>query len=347
MRSACAVWRRSRQLAGSTVVSELITNDSQKDRDRGFAARTGPFALDDAASYERWREAKLARYPRSTDELAVEIADLHNPTATEREAILARCRTANMAVYWNAQTGRDAQAVRPALLSFGRAFGLISAEDHRSAGADGIVGIEMANQGGRAGYIPYSDRPIAWHTDGYYNFHGPARCIQAMLLHCVRDAEAGGVNALLDQDIAYIRLRDRDPSFIAALMHPQAMTIPANEESNGRVRAANTGPVFAVHPATGALIMRYTARTRSIVWRDDAVTRAAVQCLEHVLASDPLILTHRLAPGQGLICNNVLHTRTGFSDPAATEGRLLYRIRYHDRIEDGVRRRAALHMDGG
>jgi alpha-ketoglutarate-dependent taurine dioxygenase len=332
-------------------LSGLITNDSQKDpgsqKGHGFAARSGPFALDDIAAYARWREAKLAHYPRHALDLAVEIADLHNPTSAEQAAILAHCRTANMAVYANARTGRDAQAVRPALLSFGRAFGLVSAEDHRSAGADGIVGIEMADQGGRAGYIPYSDRRIAWHTDGYYNFHGPERCIQAMLLHCVRDAEEGGVNALLDQDIAYIRLRDRDPSFIAALMHPQAMTIPVNEEPNGRVRAANTGPVFAVHPVTGALIMRYTARTRSIVWRDDAVTRAAVQFLEQVLASDPLILTHRLSPGQGLICNNVLHTRTGFSNPAAAEGRLLYRIRYHDRIEDGARRAAALNTSGG
>ena len=37
-----------------------------------------------------------------------------------------------------------------------------------------------------------------------------------------------------------------------------------------------------------------------------------------------------LAPGQGLICNNVLHDRTGFHDNGPA--RLLYRGRYYDRI---------------
>lgn len=315
------------------------TNDSQLGRVSPRAPRGGPFALDDAGSYAAWREQKLIRYPTSTAALAVEIADLGNPTPSEHAAILDRCRLANMAVYASPRIGRDPLAVRPALRALGQALGLVHAEDHRSMEADGIVAIEMADEGGRAGYIPYSNRPIAWHTDGYYNYHGPAHCIPAMLLHCVRDAPDGGVNALLDHEIAYIRLRDRDPAFVAALMHPEAMTIPANVEPNGRVRPANAGPVFAVHPATGALIMRYTARTRSISWRDDATTRAAVAFLEQVLASDPLILTHRLSPGEGVICNNVLHTRTGFSPATAPKGgRLLYRIRYHDRIEDGANR---------
>jgi hypothetical protein len=33
----------------------------------------------------------------------------------------------------------------------------------------------------------------------------------------------------------------------------------------------------------------------------------------------------------GLLCNNVLHDRSGFTDNPATP-RLLYRARYHDRI---------------
>jgi hypothetical protein len=38
-----------------------------------------------------------------------------------------------------------------------------------------------------------------------------------------------------------------------------------------------------------------------------------------------------LAPGMGILCNNVLHDRSGFVDAAATP-RLLYRARYHERI---------------
>jgi hypothetical protein len=84
----------------------------------------------------------------------------------------------------------------------------------------------------------------------------------------------------------------------------------------------------------GALHMRYTARTRSIEWRPDEATRAALQCLGQILDADsPYVFTLRLAGGQGLICNNVLHDRGAFSDePAPAPGRLVYRARYSDRV---------------
>ncbi len=291
----------------------------------------GPYSLDDKAAYIGWRDRKLAAYPRTVDELLIPIADLNAPTPSERASVLDLCQRANMAVYQTGAIGRDAEAVRPALRALGCAFGLHAAEDHRSAKADGIVAIEVASSGGRLGYIPYTTRPVSWHTDGYYNFHGPENCIPAMVLHCVRDASEGGVNELLDSDIAYIRLRDRDPALIAALMHPETMTIPPGEEAGGRPRRANTGPVFYVEPRTGALGMRYTARKRNISWRDDKMTHAARTALEEVLTGDPLILRHKLQPGQGVICNNVLHTRTAFADGNGA-GRLLYRVRYHTRV---------------
>ncbi|MFO1135041.1 MAG: TauD/TfdA family dioxygenase [Rhodoblastus sp.] len=289
--------------------------------------RASPFDLHDDESYGAWREAKLAAYPRSIDELAVEIGDPAALTAAERAAIRDRCARANMAVYALAGPPRDEQAQRAAVLALGATLGLTAVEDHRSRDGDGLVAIEVAESGGRLGYIPYTSRPIAWHTDGYYNYHGPDRAVQAMLLHCVRDAD-GGDNRLLDHEIAYIRLRDENPAYIAALMHPEAMAIPANVEPDGKVRPVNTGPVFYIVPRAGALGMRYTARTRSIAWREDAMTQKAVAALARILADEPLTLTTRLRPGVGLVCNNVLHDRTGFAS-AGPGGRLLYRIRYH------------------
>ncbi len=64
---------------------------------------------------------------------------------------------------------------------------------------------------------------------------------------------------------------------------------------------------------------------------DDPMTREAVEALKALLKNEsPYHFEGKLAPGQGLICNNVLHTRSGFED--AGEGRLLYRARYYDRI---------------
>ena len=297
------------------------------------AQSAGPFDLSDASAYRSWRDAKLAAYPASICEIMVEIENLAAPSAAESADISALCRRANMAIY-TVPAEADVASIRRDLLAFARGFGLNHTEGHRSAGDDGIVSIEIAEKGGRKGYIPYSDRPLSWHTDGYYN--APEDRIGAFVLHCVRDAEEGGETALLDPEIAYIALRDENPDFIAAFMHDEAMTIPANVEKGGKVRAQSTGPVFRVDPATGALHMRYSARGRNIIWRDTPDTRGAVSFLAGLLADDSAyIFRHKLAPGQGLICNNVLHARSGFSNPAANAGpsdRLLYRLRYLERI---------------
>ena len=297
-----------------------------------YAPARGPFSLNDDASYAVWREEKLANYPRTAAVLRVPVRNLSLPAADERAALMSLCRRANMALYDSGALGTDPARVRPALRALAAALKLRHMEDHRSGEEDGIVAIEVAASGGRAGYIPYSNLPVSWHTDGYYNYHGPSRCVQAMLLHCVRDAPEGGVNRLLDHEIAYIRLRDRNPAFIAALMHPEAMTIPPGEEAHGRYRPDNTGPVFFVDPMRNGLIMRYTARKRNVSWRQDVTTRRALEALDEILDTDPLILTHKMKPGEGLVCNNVLHNRSGFENGTGAGGRLLYRVRYHDRL---------------
>jgi hypothetical protein len=288
----------------------------------------GPFSLDGDSAYAEWREKKLDRYPRRIDDLIVEIRDLASPTASERAEILRRIDAANMALYATTANIADDDRSRHDLIALGAALGLTAVEDHRSAAADGIVRIEVVDQGGRLGYIPYTDRPINWHTDGYYNFHGAGCAIRAMLLHCQRPAASGGDNRLLDPEIAYIRLRDEDPSLVEALMRPDAMTVPASVEASGRVRLDNVGPVYFVDSCSAALGMRFTARKRNVIWRDDSVTQGAVEALLRILREDPLIAETRLAAGQGLICNNVLHDRSAF----AGGDRLLYRVRYGDRV---------------
>jgi len=77
--------------------------------------------------------------------------------------------------------------------------------------------------------------------------------------------------------------------------------------------------------------MRYTDRKRNIVWRDDPLTKEAVANLKEILHGEsPWHFRGRLEAGWGLVSNNVLHTRTGFTD--GERPRLLYRARYYDRI---------------
>jgi alpha-ketoglutarate-dependent taurine dioxygenase len=289
------------------------------------------FDLGNAAAYAAWRERKLAAHPRTLDELVVEIADPRRLTLAEREALLARCAVANMALYFS-HSGEDPDKDIPRLL--GRQLGLVHLDANRLADDDGISPLAVARAGMRTEFIPYTDRGIKWHTDGYYNTL--ERQVRGLLLHCVQRAESGGENRLMDHEIAYILLRDENPDYIRALMAPDAMTIPPRLEDGVVVRAAQSGPVFSVYP-DGYLHMRYTARTVSIEWHDDAATRGAVAALARILADEgnPYVFRGRLEAGMGLVCNNVLHDRAAFCD-GPTRKRLLYRARYYDRVAEGA-----------
>ncbi|MCX8017018.1 MAG: TauD/TfdA family dioxygenase [Rhodocyclaceae bacterium] len=289
----------------------------------------GPFDLADSAAYARWREEKLDTAPRRLEDIVVTLDDPRALTPQQRTALIALNARCNMAIYVGA-TGTDPD--KAIVRRLGEQLGLNSLDGHWLTDQDGISPLSVIGaeaRGERRDFIPYTDRPIKWHTDGYYN--SPARTIRALLLHCVQSAAAGGENQLLDHEIAYILLRDENPDYIRALSAPDAMTIPPRLDDEGMARAAQPGPVFSVN-ADGTLHMRYTARSVSIAWRDDAATAAARQALERLLAAPtPWTLRGRLEPGMGLVCNNVLHDRSGFSESAAKR-RLLYRARYYERV---------------
>jgi len=77
--------------------------------------------------------------------------------------------------------------------------------------------------------------------------------------------------------------------------------------------------------------MRFSARKRNIIWRDTEDTFKAVAMINRLLADDNNVLKVKLAAGQGIICNNVLHNRNGFTD-SEQQKRLMYRARYYDAV---------------
>ena len=295
---------------------------------RCMEAQTGAaFDLAHDAAYQAWRTEKLARFPKSLAELTVEVRDPRSLSAGERQALLDRCERANMAIYASPARGDPDKEIPRRL---GLQLGLRDLDPNYLADDDGISSLAVAERGMRGEFIPYTNRGINWHTDGYYG----ERTVRAVLLHCVERAETGGENDLLDHEIAYIQLRDRSQQHVRALMAEDAMTIPARIEGGRIERPAQAGPVFSVD-AGGILHMRYTARAVSVEWKNDAATRAARAALEDILgAASPWVFRGRLEPGMGLISNNILHTRTPFTD-SPRHRRLIYRARYYQRVGAG------------
>jgi hypothetical protein len=290
-------------------------------------AVSSPFNLDNNDLYQRWRDQKLQVYPTTLGELLVEINDPRTLTDSEFAALQQRCRKTNMALYAS-KTGTDPDPEIP--LAMGRRFGLQSINKNWLADETGLTSLTVRSEGVRQNYIPYTNRAINWHTDGYYN--AASRQIHALNLHVVMQAASGGENQLMDHEIAYILLREKNPDYIRALMGPKAMTIPARIDEGGTVaRPEEPGPVFVIMPS-GDLHMRYTIRVNNVMWADDALSREALAYLQDILNNpSPYIYRGRLESGMGLVSNNVLHDRAGFTDDA-THKRHYYRARYFDRL---------------
>ncbi len=286
-----------------------------------------PFLLHNQDSYKYWRDNKLNSHPSGIEQLLVEVNDPRSLTKNESSALLDLTQRANMAIYIG-KTGSDPSPEIP--MAMANAFGLGQLNKNWLADDNGLTSLTVVDTGIRKNYIPYTNRLINWHTDGYYN--APNKQIHALNLHVVQKAASGGENQLMDHEIAYILLREKNPDYITALMSENAMLIPAGTKAGGGVRPDRPGPVFSV-TTNGNLHMRYTARKRNVEWSQDSLTQEAITYLEEILndKSSPYIFKGLLEPGMGLISNNVLHDRAAFTDSESNK-RHYYRARYFDRI---------------
>lgn len=278
-------------------------------------------------AYQQWRKAKLDAYVEKIESMFVDLQD-SEISESSAQAIMANCKQTNFSLY---RLSNPASGDKAFVRQLGLRMGLSRLDGNLCADDDNISSLQVMDVGRRAAYIPYTNKRLSWHTDGYYN--KPGEQIRGILMHCARPAAEGGANLVLDHEIAYLQMRDENPLLIQAFMREDAMTIPPNIENGVEIRGEQTGPVFSVD-SSGHLHMRYSARTRNIEWYNDELTREAVDFLNGLLSvNNPYVFSFSLQAGEGIICNNVLHCRTDFKDDAEHK-RLLYRARYFDRVTD-------------
>jgi alpha-ketoglutarate-dependent taurine dioxygenase len=288
-----------------------------------------PFNLSNEKTYKQWRDVKLRYTTPALTELTVAVNNPYQLSDNEKQAIIERCDCFNMAIY---QLSDPEMQDKTLVLEIGKQLGMRHLDANLRADEDSVTSLQVSQQTGNQ-YIPYTNKALSWHTDGYYNHLD--KQIFGIIMHCVTPADKGGINRLLNPENVYIKLRDENPAYIEALMHPEAMTIPDNVEAGEVIRAAQAGPVFLVKPPVGSgagrLHMRFSARKRNIIWRDTEDTRKAVAMINQIMADDNNVVKLALKAGQGIICNNVLHNRSGFTD-SESKKRLMYRARYYDAV---------------
>lgn len=285
-------------------------------------------------NYAIWRDTKLERFRTRLEDMIVEIRNPLALSSAEFSKIQSITNSNNAFIYCLSRSDPKLTAEQ-SLLALNRQLGLHNAVSNPESSNNNISKIYCRPAESPSRFIPYTNKALQWHTDGYYN--GTNQTVRAFALHCVCPAISGGQNAILDHEIAYIQIRENNPDLAEFLFLDDCFTIPADTDENGNIlRAEFTGPVFSIdphsiNPATDQLYMRYSQRKRNISWNPNL--SQALQEITNILSDqNPSILHFKLQPGEGLVCNNVLHSRTAFCDSETEDQRMLLRIRYQDRL---------------
>ena len=292
--------------------------------------KNSPFRLENEGAYQAWRARKLKiRQQLSPDRVFMLDRDGCLPQSM-LEQVRLQVDAHNFVLFESV-----AQIDKGSFLALNRQFGLQRIDSNLGADADSVTSLQVVGADDRrAQYIPYTNRALNWHTDGYYNPR--ERGINAFALYCVHQASRGGGNHLFDHEMMYILVRDRAPDLLAALMDPGLMTIPPNLQGNRVIRAQESGPVFEIRENGCRLNMRYTSRPHNIVWKTDKRSENALNLVREILMDDEAVIDLRLQKHQGIVSNNILHGRQAFHDHADRPARLIYRARYYDSIDLGA-----------
>ena len=294
-----------------------------------------PFNLSKQIDFENWARHKLSLYADDRLQkllLPVNISADGKISADQMSNLMSRINNYNFVIY---QADNHEAFDATSIDQISGLIGLQQLDANSCAGEDLISTItdarrNPANDDQRQRYIPYSNKALSWHTDGYYNpYH---QRVRSFILHCQQSASVGGENSFIDPEMIYLHLRRENPAYIEALCDDQVMRIPANIQGQTCIRAETASSVFQVSQDSSSLDMRFSQRKSHIIWRDDSLTQEALACLNDLLGSDlAWRIDYRLQSGEGVICNNVLHRRSAYEDDH-DHNRVFIRARYYNRI---------------
>ncbi|GAA2395990.1 TauD/TfdA family dioxygenase [Dactylosporangium salmoneum] len=196
---------------------------------------------------------------------------------------------------------RDTPVEEGTVLAVARAFGHVRTTNYGEL-FDVRIEPDPAN-------LAFTARAIAPHTDNPYR--DPVPTLQ--LLHCLRDAAAGGESGLVDGFRAAVLLRERHPGHFAVLSGTPVTF------AWGRLRAQR--PMIGVDERGRIREIRYNNRSlQALAGPPEALAAfyAAYRAFDDLLNRPGAMVTFKLAPGDCVIFDNtrVLHARTAFGGRA-------------------------------
>ena len=269
-----------------------------------------------SAEFLRWAEEKEKNIPQNTDGISVNIHDINNVKISEIDKIKETINKYNSCIY----SSKVALKTNTNLLKFVELVGMRTYDCNNIESNE--ISTIMPLQNNKINYIPYTDKSLNWHTDGYYD----KKSIFSWLLHCVNPATQGGENYLLDHELAlreYV-LKNDD---INNLMAEDALTIPESKDTS---RSEISTYIFSFKNQYKKLHMRFSMRKDNIGTSPKA--SSAITKLRKIIENDcaKYSLTYKLQKNEGIITNNILHGREAFKDDKVK--RKLLRIRSYERL---------------
>jgi len=207
------------------------------------------------------------------------------------------------------------------IMRFAQSLGMRTFDSHNID--DSAISTISANKDeNNIRYIPYTNKGLNWHTDGYYD----SKPIFSWLLHCIEPALSGGENFLLDHELAireYILKYDD----IIYLTNNETFSIPTDEVAK---REITSNYVCDMNNEYKKLHMNFSMRKENIIVNKNS--ESAMSKLIKIIKEDckKYHLTYKLSKSEGIVSNNILHGRNAFKDGRVM--RKILRIRSHERL---------------
>ena len=264
-----------------------------------------------------WSAKKDLNIPSNINDLKVSISDINHVSKTEISQIKQKLTKFNCCIY---ASGTDLDD-NSKIMRFAQSLGMRTYDSH-NIDDSAISTISADKNENNMRYIPYTNKGLNWHTDGYYD----SKPIFSWLLHCIEPALSGGENFLLDHELAireYILKYDD----IIYLTNNETFSIPTDEVAK---REITSNYVCDMNNEYKKLHMNFSMRKENIILNKDS--ESAMSKLIKIIKEDckKYHLTYKLSKSEGIVSNNILHGRNAFKDGRGM--RKILRIRSHERL---------------